>query len=159
MNLKILVVSDSHGSKERLCRVCDMHPDAEYIIHAGDGVHDLSFVKNQIAKRVCVRGNCDFFAGDVPDEARIKIGGYDLFVCHGDMYGVKSTDVGLLRAAKVFRADIVVFGHTHIPCEKRIEREGESPLYIFNPGSLKMGSFGLIQISNGSVIFSHGTAK
>ena len=72
---------------------------------------------------------------------------------------MKSSDLGLLRAAKISHADIVVFGHTHIPCEKRIEREGDSPLYLFNPGSLKLGSFGLIQINNGSVIFSHGTVR
>ena len=159
MNVKILVFSDSHGSKDRVRRVCDMHKDADYILHAGDGVHDLSFVKDTGAKRICVCGNCDFFTNDISDEEHIRIEGYSFYVCHGDAHGVKSSDIGLLRAAKISHADIVVFGHTHIPCDKRIERDGESPLYLFNPGSLKLGSFGLIQINNGSVIFSHGTVR
>ena len=92
MNVKILVFSDSHGSKDRVRRVCDMHKDADYILHAGDGVHDLSFVKDTGAKRICVCGNCDFFANDISDEEHIRIEGYSFYVCHGDAHGVKSSD-------------------------------------------------------------------
>jgi len=159
MTVKILVLSDSHGSRERVSRICAMHPDADYIIHCGDGASDLSFVKENGSKRICVRGNCDIFANHLQDEEYVTAGGYKFLVCHGDSYGVKFSMTGLERASRISKSDIVVFGHTHVPVEKCIPRDDGTYLYLFNPGSVREGSFGLIQIKDGSVIFSHGTVR
>lgn len=159
MSVKILVLSDSHGKKLIVQRICDMHKDADYIIHAGDGVSDTSFIKGMKAKIVRVSGNCDFSAIGIEDEERITVDGLKIFVCHGDMQGVKSSLVGLQRVAKVSHTDIVVFGHTHTPTEEHILREDGTYLHLFNPGAVKLGSFGLIQIKDGAVLFSHGTVR
>ena len=42
MNMKILVISDTHKNKDRLKRVLEMHRDADAVIHLGDGYADFA---------------------------------------------------------------------------------------------------------------------
>lgn len=41
--MKVLIFSDSHGKAENMLRAVSLHPDAEYIVHLGDGSGDSSF--------------------------------------------------------------------------------------------------------------------
>lgn len=103
----------------------------DYIIHLGDHAKDAeelsSFYPN--IPLAAVRGNCDRFS-DQPETRLAVYGGVKILSCHGHTYGVKS---GLLRAvyaAKEAGADILLYGHTHIPyCD---DADG---LRILNPGA------------------------
>ena len=62
-----------------------------------------------------------------------EVEGKTIFVCHGDKYGVKYGLMEIEEKAKSVCADIVIFGHTHIPlC---IERDG---ILYLNPGSISL---------------------
>jgi putative phosphoesterase len=52
---------------------------------------------------------------------------------HGHRYGVNSNTSGILDLAKRNKADIVMFGHTHVPM---IDLSGS--IWTINPGSLAL---------------------
>jgi predicted phosphodiesterase len=90
----------------------------------------------------------------------ITLSGKKILFTHGDLYGVKYGMDGITSLARENGADIALFGHTHIPLERYIS-DGERPLYLFNPGSAGAPyrcptSYGIIQISDKGVLFSHG---
>lgn len=162
MNKKILVISDSHGRADLVRRVCDMHPDADMLLHAGDGVLDISAagINADGMTAYAVKGNCDFMRSEHPSELLIPVSDSEkIFLCHGNAYGVKTSLVNLRLAALSKGANIAVFGHTHEPLEKHIPLDNGEFLHMFNPGSLKLYSFGLIQIKDGNILFSHGKLK
>ena len=83
----------------------------------------------------------------------------DYFIFLGD---------GLGSAARERSADIVLFGHTHLPYEAYIasDSEEEKSVWLFNPGSMSKPregkpSYGIIDIfvrsGKRSVLLSHGT--
>lgn len=163
--MKLLVLSDSHGRTDHLHAVLTMHADAAGLIFLGDGIRDLPA---EAGMRVWpVRGNCDVFTlfdGDpAPDERLEVIGGIRIAALHGHTRAAKA-GYGRLMALGVERdADVVCFGHTHEPHEQCIPagevffgRPLERPLYLFNPGALNAGWFGLITIQRGQILLSHG---
>lgn len=169
--MKLLVVSDIHGRYDRLRSVMDMHRDADALIFLGDGLRDLmrADAYSYGFTVFSVKGNCDGIsfltpAEDCPDELCFNFEGFRFFALHGHTRGVKSGTDRAIYAAMAREADILLYGHTHIP-EERYLPEGISeygkPLRIFNPGSLGAsgdgkGHFGLIQIKNGNILMSHG---
>ena len=161
--MKILVVSDSHGRYDRLMTLASMHADADEILFLGDGARDTFAL---LGRAICVRGNCDVFSfDDNPSERMLCFGDFKILMMHGHEQLVKSGIDRALSYAYSKGADILLFGHTHKRCEKSYpagsvvgETVLERPMYAFNPGSVgDAGSFGLIEIKNGSVLFSHGT--
>ena len=162
--MKCLCFSDSHGNSYNIRRVIDLHPDAELIFFLGDGLSDLEpIIKDRTRAFLAVRGNCDRTAllGDnmVKKTDEINILGHRIVITHGDLYGVKFGIGGVINLAKEKSADIVLFGHTHTPLEKYISDDG---IYLFNPGSIGGSffddpSYGLINITEQGVLFSHGT--
>ena len=86
--------------------------------------------KNEI---LAVRGNCeaevDQMVLEFPvlaDYALIPLGGRLIFATHGHLFGKD-------RLPPLKKGDILLQGHTHVPC--REEREG---IWIFNPGSVSL---------------------
>ena len=82
----------------------------------------------------------------------VELCGIQFFICHGHKYGVKGGYGTITGAAKKYGADIVLFGHTHVPYEHY-----ENGLYLLNPGSCgspRGGSptCGIIDISGGAVV-------
>lgn len=164
--MKILVISDSHGRSDRFREVIKMHADADEILFLGDGVRDAFCA---CERAICVRGNCDalsLFGADAPSERLLCLGEFKILMMHGHEKYVKSGLDRALSYAYARGADILLFGHTHLPLERYYPAGSEvgdgnisRPIYAFNPGSLyePRGSFGLIEIRNGSVLFSHGT--
>ncbi len=169
--MTLLVFSDSHGWALNLLKAYRKQikkPDA--VIFLGDGLRDLSYCKFDVPL-LCVRGNCDVFSNfgliDAEEELIMTLGGKKIMMTHGDRYSVKSTFTKICAAADEKGADIVLFGHTHVPFEKYLS-EGESefgvtlkkPLCMMNPGSIgdRPSSFGVVEISdNGQILLSHGT--
>ena len=81
---------------------------------------------------------------------------------HGHTLGVKGGRDELCREAARNGADIVLFGHTHVPSLEYIEKGSirgvDKPLVLFNPGSLGdfEGSFGNLSLSDDGFLLSHG---
>jgi len=174
--MKIVVISDSHGKRDRVEEVLDMHKNADVFLFLGDGLRDI--YGNEHSHRgglfAAVEGNCDgfdFFGGEkYPRERMIVLEEYNILMMHGHTRGVKHGIEAAAEYAASVGADILLYGHTHQPVERYIP-EGrqigdtvlEKPLRIFNPGSLgepRWGDppmYGLIEIKGKNVLMSHGS--
>lgn len=174
----ILIVSDTHGRSGRLCELIEYRQklikngEPLTIIHLGDGLSDLfscKYYDNVISHTV--RGNCDFSSADrispygeeIPIFRLIYIDKYKVFMTHGHAFSVKSGYEEICREASKQGADIVLFGHTHLPTLEYIEKDSirgvDRDLVLFNPGSLGNmfdGNFGNLSISNNGFLLSHG---
>lgn len=138
-----------------------MHADtSDYAIHLGDGAYDFlemaPLYKN--LRFVAVAGNCDkALSTQAPASLVLDIDNVRLFLCHGHKHGVKFGTARLIKNAAAEGADIALFGHTHKAYEKYIpDAKGGRPIRLFNPGAAVTGSFGLIEIKDGSILLSHG---
>ena len=164
--MEILVVSDTHGRASRLAEVLE-RTNADTLLFLGDGLRDLSVVPEEVAV-YAVRGNCDFMGLDTPD-ARIEIfGACRVCMTHGHRYGVKSTLTAAIRAAARRNADVLLYGHTHVPLERTLPAGYvvedvvlSKPLTVLCPGSLgdpRDGSptFGRLMIAPSGVLTGIG---
>ena len=163
--MKCLIFSDSHNYSYHMERAIRKNPDADIVFFLGDGLSDIEdlFYKFPNIKFLAVKGNCDFryivFGQAVQKTSEITIEGKKIVYTHGDLYGAKYGEVGLSDLARSRSADIVLYGHTHIP---KIEYIGDSdaPFYLFNPGSVgvREGNFGIMTLNYGKEpLFSHGS--
>ncbi len=139
--MKCLCFSDSHGDKNSMYAAILRHPDAEVVFFLGDGLSDAESLAMGDEKRmwIAVRGNCDFyseFSGNTAKRVEeITLNGKKIVLTHGDLYGVKSSLAELKALARERSADIVLFGHTHIPCEEYVSVDDRA-VWLFNPGSV-----------------------
>ena len=114
------------------------------VLHLGDLVRDFQELQSrmpmQTMQNVC--GNCDGFT-EVPDQRVLLVEGRRILMTHWHRYHVKQTYGPAYYAAREAEADVLLFGHTHIPY---CEREGE--LWILNPGSCRGsgGTYGVIDL-------------
>ena len=169
--MTLLVLSDSHGRpdliEEAIRRV---RPDG--ILFAGDGLRDLTRVEIP-CPLWAVSGNCDWLSAPLiingsafepQTEELVTVEGIRILLTHGHKYGVKSGPTAAAYRALELGADILVYGHTHVPVEYRLPpaeggSEERKPLILFNPGSIgdRDGSFGTITIRGGVILCGHGT--
>ena len=149
--MRILVLSDSHGMPSRILDAVEAHPEAETLIFLGDGERDLDTVEsyyNSLPNVIKVAGNCDF-SSSLPLLRVVTLGGKKIYCTHGHAEHVKyGTDELLLRARQE-GADIVLYGHTHtgVTCY-------DDGLYIMNPGSIRDGHYGMIDIVPGGIMLN-----
>ena len=157
--MKLIVFSDSHGKNHTVRQVLRRQRDVDLVIHAGDGAPDfipLAAEYPDIA-HVAVRGNCDF-AANLPLEEELTLEGVRILVTHGHKYNVKFSLGQITAEARRRGIDLVIFGHTHNPCEQYVPSDGGlPPVYLFNPGSALTGDFGVIDIRDGQILMSHGS--
>ena len=163
--MEILIVSDTHGRKDNLLKLLRSHPNTRYLLFCGDGIADLASVKSAFPDliTVAVCGNCDRLFFEVPSEETLRIGGIKILLMHGHLYGVKGGIGAALSRVKEVDADILLYGHTHIPFEKTLSL-GERNVTVFNPGSLaERGldgySYGTLEIRENGFLLSHGALK
>ncbi|RKJ38413.1 YfcE family phosphodiesterase [Acutalibacter sp. 1XD8-33] len=130
--MRILVTSDTHGDSSSLRRAILAQPEAEIVIHLGDGGDDVDYVRPSFPAKTFlqVRGNCDWGSA-LPPTGEYETEQGKLFFTHGHLFGVKSGDYEILSAARDRKARVVLFGHTHQP-----RQDYEDGLYIMNPGRL-----------------------
>jgi len=171
--MTLLILSDSHGRPDRIREaITRTRPDG--ILFAGDGLRDLASAPVEDHPLWAVRGNCDWMLAPVivggsvlepANEELLTVEGVRILLMHGHTYGVKgSLGVAIARAVQQ-NADILVFGHTHIPLELHLtpdthgEYSVQKPLTVFNPGSLgdRGGSFGTLTIRGGVPLLGHGS--
>lgn len=129
--MKILIVSDTHGRHSNLLHTIEKVRPIDLMIHLGDIIGNEDYIK-QIApcKVEMVAGNNDFFS-DVPKEKIIKIGNYTVMLTHGHgvYYGINQ----IKEAARKNQAEIVMFGHTHVPMINLSD-----DIWVINPGSISL---------------------
>ncbi len=143
--MKILVISDTHGRIDAAKELIDkINPD--FTFHLGDMADDCKRLEERFMHKViaCVKGNNDYFDKTYPLERIAKIGGKTFFACHGHKYNVKTSLNALRYRAQELGADIVLFGHTHIPFVDSAE-----DMIMLNPGTT--GTYGIIEINEGKV--------
>jgi len=149
--MRILVLSDSHERVSLLELAIAAQPAAQHLFFLGDGLADIDsaaalFPKVSVFK-VC--GNCDF-SGNAPLEGLETLGGKRIFFTHGHRLAVKLADAVLAQTAAAQRADIVLYGHTHVPVHRF-----ENGIHFFNPGALKDGRYGVIDLEPNGTAFLH----
>ena len=143
--MKLLVFSDSHRSLRAMRDAVELErPD--YVIHLGDLEQDAQLLSQEYPTLAItgVPGNCDGFA-TTPLQRLVPYGGVQILMSHGHIWSVKSGYGGAIAAALKCKADVLLFGHTHVPyCEQT-----ETGLWVMNPGSCRdSGSYGVILIED-----------
>lgn len=147
--MKILVVADTHKNFEVLDLCVKNNPDADMIIHLGDGEHEFDDIQRMYPTKamIYVGGNTDF--GNHENTHIAKVGEYKIFCCHGHMHGVHEGLATLVTAAKNTGCNIALYGHTHLYRTEVVDN-----VYVMNPGSLdsprnrNKPTFGLIEITD-----------
>lgn len=126
--MKLALLSDTHGL---LRPTLWPHLDGvDRILHAGDvGPVSILDELEAVAPVTAVWGNTDGFdvRARVPEVARIDLAGRSVVVLHGHRLG-NPTPEALARLHP--EADLIVFGHTHVPVIRTVGRG-----LAVNPGS------------------------
>ena len=146
--MKILVMSDSHGSKEVMLKTT-AYESPDLILHLGDFDRDCAVIEweyPEIPLR-SVRGNCDRSSAG-PDEDEFTLDGKRFYMTHGHLFGVKTGKSSIISHAASRDIDVLLFGHTHIPFCK--EQDG---IMIINPGSIGMNenTYAILELKDGVV--------
>lgn len=140
--MKIGVVSDTHRYKPSIEKVIDRIQDMDVIIHLGDNIEDAveisKFYNGQV---INVKGNCDFGV-ETPSEKIEIIDDKKFFITHGHRYDVKYGISRLKYRALELKADVVLFGHTHISLIAF-----ENGIWFINPGSPSLSRDGFNSIA------------
>ena len=131
--MKVLIVSDTHGKNCNLLQTMERVSPIDLLIHLGDcgGAEDFIIAAAPCATEM-VAGNNDFF-NDFPKEKLISIGKYTVLLTHGHRYGVYYSTQELFETAVRCNADIVMFGHTHVPMI-----DLNHGIWMINPGSMTL---------------------
>ncbi|MDO4622457.1 MAG: metallophosphoesterase [Eubacteriales bacterium] len=155
--MKILVISDNHGSIGRVRKAIEQEKPLDAVMHCGDLEIDPEMVK-VMAGCPCymVRGNNDY-GYPLPKEQTVTLGGHTFWINHGHRFGVSYGTTKLCYAAMEKGADVCLYGHTHMP-----EMDYCGNLQIMNPGSLtyprqkgRQPTYGIIEIDeNGKLCMS-----
>jgi putative phosphoesterase len=127
--MRVGVLSDTHGALDPL--VLALFAGVDHVLHAGDiGDGDVLSELATLAPVTAVTGNIDgHLSGGLGRFARTTLAGLRVLVTHViDRPRALCADVAreLLRAP----ADLVVFGHSHLPHDELVDG-----VWFFNPGS------------------------
>jgi len=127
--MKIGIISDTHGRLNP--EVVRLFAGVDHIIHAGDiGEEQILEELAAIAPLTAVAGNIDDFrCGSAGREARVELEGLRFYVTH-IIDRPRRLDSTVANAIASNPADVVVFGHSHLPHNERV-----GDLWFFNPAS------------------------
>lgn len=151
--MKIIVISDTHGSLIKAKNIIRLNDDASLIIHLGDNFDDALSLQAKFPEKnfEYVAGNCDFATRDTSEKV-IEVEGVKIFLTHGHRYSVKSSLIPLENRCRELDAKIGLFGHTHMP-----KLVWKNSILLLNPGStseprgIDKTTFGIITIENGKI--------
>ena len=148
--MKIIVVSDSHGSSTSLEKVMALNSNADIVVHCGDSRGEMEDIKMKYPDIAYyeVRGNCDI-ASTLPLTRSFTVDGIKFMATHGHAYGVKYGVEDLLSAAKDEGASVVFYGHTHFAKDEVIDG-----IRLLCPGACGGwgASFAVVETKNGQVL-------
>ena len=133
-SLGVLVLADTHlrrdwPNRELPGRVTDLLQRADVVLHAGDVLEPehLEHLRRHAPLHV-VRGNNDRELHEVPERLEVTLAGVRVGMVHDSG---PARGRGARLHAMFPDADVVVFGHSHIPWNER----GLEGQLLFNPGS------------------------
>lgn len=148
---KIVVLSDSHGSLTAWKKAEKYFNGAEMVLHAGDILYhgsrnplpegyDTSKLADEILESnynlLAVKGNVDALVDDwvlpypLPEYAVVDDNGLRIVIYHGYQHETSEERAAFARR---FGADILIFGHTHLPLIEK--KDG---VILLNPGSIAL---------------------
>lgn len=147
--MKIIVISDSHGSREAVKYIQKTYQNADLLIHCGD----ICLPKEYAKGFIIVAGNCDnpdFY----PPAEIIEEVGHRILILHGHLLfsGTNVNYKALARMAKRNQCDIVFYGHSHIYDDRTVDG-----VRLLNPGSITanrdmtMPSYMMVDLSEDAV--------
>mgnify|MGYP001324421367 CR=1 FL=1 len=132
--MKILIISDSHGRLKHFKSILESEEVIDLIIHSGDIVSGAEYIKSISPCPVeMVAGNCDYHYCAMPKEKVLQLGKYKTIIIHGHKYGVNNGTSSIKEVAMKKGADIVIFGHTHLPL-----LTFDDGIWLVNPGSISL---------------------
>jgi putative phosphoesterase len=156
---KLLVISDTHGSITSLTKVLEwaagqLPPTGTICAAAflGDGISDLNRAANSTGfycEWKLVNGNNDYDY-TMPEAGVFDFEDNRFFLCHGHRHNLYGGYHSLITAARNSQANVVLFGHSHVPYQKTVEG-----ILLVNPGSVgrprsRIGaSFAVIECKSG----------
>lgn len=149
--MKLLVISDTHGNFTLALKAHSLSGQVDTIVHLGDGISDADLMREVLGIHVIsVAGNCDL-GSSAPRELLWECEGKRILLTHGDAYGVKAGLERLKRRALEVRADLVLFGHSHLATQ-----ELQSDILFLNPGPMTNAilekSYAVVDVTPGSII-------
>lgn len=159
MSKKILVISDSHGKNDDVKHVVEQVGRIDLMIHLGDIERGLEYIESLVDCPVhMVAGNNDYNL-HLNGEEIFDYEGYRFFITHGHRYYVNQGTGILQQRALEYKADVAMFGHTHVPYISIGEE-----LTVLNPGSIsyprqegRIQTFLMMEIDdNGEAHYAHG---
>ncbi|MGE5474011.1 MAG: YfcE family phosphodiesterase [Ignavibacteriales bacterium] len=132
--MKAIIFSDSHGQTDAMIDIVAKNNDVHKIIHLGDLVKDAERLEYEYPNIEIIRvaGNNDWYSNE-PTERLIELSNKKTLITHGNFYGVKNGLSKVLGRSKELGAEVVLFGHTHIPHESY-----EQNVLLINPGSISL---------------------
>ncbi len=129
MELKYLVVSDSHGDRDILVDLINYYESqVDGLFHCGDS--ELEQDDPVWRKMLTVKGNCDYSPGFKTVQV-VKKEGDTIYMTHGHLFNVRFGLTQLAKAAKEQKANIALFGHTH-----ELGVKWQDGILFLNPGSI-----------------------
>jgi len=131
--MKIALLSDTHG----LLRpgVFEYLGGVDRILHAGDvGPVGILDELEAAAPITAVWGNTDSFELRelLPEVARLELEGHSVVITHGHQLGYPTPEA---LAQEYPEAQLILFGHTHVPIIERIVARDGREILAVNPGS------------------------
>ena len=146
--MKILVVSDSHGSVGPMVEAVEKE-SPDIIMHLGDGWRDAMRLQDRYPDIPLfqVPGNCDFRSSEAAEQL-LFLEDKRVLICHGHTYGVKQSLISAGLAAEEKNLDAFLFGHTHRAlCDYR------GKTLFLNPGSIgeSRAFYAVLTLENGSL--------
>lgn len=146
--MRLGVISDTHGNMRAVRQAIAAAGPVEMWLHAGDYCKDGYFLAELTGLPVItVAGNCDGRSPEAKIDEFVEAGGKKIWLTHGHRYDVKYGFAELIYWGVQYQADIIVYGHTHIPIIKWHDN-----IMIINPGSAGeprnhgMGTCGIINL-------------
>lgn len=136
---RIGVISDTHGKLAN--RALEIFEGVDLILHAGDiGHEDVITALETIAPVHAVFGNTDTqFATHLrPWTQQLETPAGRIAITHGHLPAAPTGNHRKMVAYfQAFKPDVVVFGHSHIPCLEEIDG-----VILFNPGAASLSRWG-----------------
>lgn len=129
---KYLAFSDSHSRDESMLEVIRQYKEElEGLFFMGDMEGSDDRLRASIpGPTYLVRGNCDWYSQAPPFQV-IRLHGHTVAMTHGHRQHVNAGVDVLKYWAMEKGADVVLYGHTHVPFV-----EQTSQMTVVNPGSI-----------------------
>ncbi|HVM39925.1 MAG TPA: metallophosphoesterase family protein [Acidimicrobiia bacterium] len=155
--VRAVVLSDTHirtGGRRRLPGpVVEALADADVVLHAGDVLDAdvLDALAESAPVHAVLGNNDDGLVGRLPERLEVTLAGVKVGMVH-DSGSAKGREARMRRWFP--DADVVVFGHSHIPWDA----PGEDGQWLFNPGSptdrrpQPNHTFGLLEFEEGQLV-------